>query len=30
MHEVTAHPAAPQMIRLFAPHLEGCNRTAGD
>jgi hypothetical protein len=21
MHEVTAHPAAPDMIRLFAPHL---------
>jgi hypothetical protein len=21
MHEVTAHPAAPEMIRLFAPHL---------
>lgn len=21
MHEVTAHPAAPHMIRLFAPHL---------
>ena len=21
MHEVTAHPAAPAMIRLFAPHL---------
>ena len=21
MHEVTAHPDAPQMIRLFAPHL---------
>jgi hypothetical protein len=23
MHEVTAHPAAPDMIRLFAPHLGG-------
>lgn len=21
MHEVTTHPAAPDMIRLFAPHL---------
>lgn len=21
MHEVTAHPAAPDVIRLFAPHL---------